>query len=72
MHREQGVDMGSLRILAVDDEPQVLDLCREVLSQDGYAVETATDTDAALGELRGGDYDLVLTDLRMPGRMAWN
>ncbi|MCZ6600758.1 MAG: sigma-54 dependent transcriptional regulator [Acidobacteria bacterium] len=60
--------MGSLRILAVDDEPQVLDLCREVLSQDGYAVETATDTDAALGELRGGDYDLVLTDLRMPGR----
>lgn len=60
--------MRSLRILAVDDEPHVLDLCREVLSRDGYAVETAVDTEAALGALRARDYDLVLTDLRMPGR----
>jgi two-component system nitrogen regulation response regulator NtrX len=60
--------MGISRILAVDDEPHILALCREVLTQDGYAVETAADTDAALRELRAGKYDLVLTDLRMPGR----
>ncbi len=60
--------MGAERILAVDDEAGIRELCRDVLAGAGYAVDTATGTGTALERLRDQDYDLVLTDLRMPGR----
>jgi signal transduction histidine kinase len=55
------------RLLVVDDEAaQVEALCR-TLEDEGYSVKGFTGTTAALGALRGGAFDIVLTDLTMPG-----
>ena len=64
----RSADMSGPRILAVDDEPGILELCREVLNGAGYQVETASSADAALDRLQASSYDLMLTDLRMPGK----
>ena len=55
------------RLLIVDDEPaQVEALCR-TLEDEGYSVLGFTGAGAALGALRTGTFDIVLTDLTMPG-----
>jgi len=55
------------RILVVDDEPNVLLTIRAILEEDGYVVDTAVDGEAALEAIRTCRYDLVLTDLKLPG-----
>lgn len=55
------------RLLVVDDEAaQVQALCH-TLEDEGYSVEGFTGTGAALGALRDRSFDIVLTDLTMPG-----
>ena len=55
------------RLLVVDDEAaQVEALCR-TLEDEGYSVAGFTGTGAALAALRAGLFDIVLTDLTMPG-----
>lgn len=55
-------------VLLVDDEPDLLEATRETLCAEGYRVMAAGDVDAALGLLRREPVDLVLADLRMPGK----
>ena len=55
------------RILAVDDEPVVLDSFRKILVLAGYSVDTVENGPEALTLLRERSYDLVFTDLKMPG-----
>jgi signal transduction histidine kinase len=57
----------SERILVIDDEPNIRDAIEEFLSLSGYEVDTAPDGAAGLDLLRRGEYDLVLSDLKMPG-----
>jgi len=57
---------GRARLLAVDDDPGILEVEREVLTAEGYTVETATSGQEALSMVRATPFDLVLTDLRMP------
>jgi CheY-like chemotaxis protein len=54
------------RILVVDDEAPLAALISEILSSDGHTVETAVNGLAALAHLERNDYDLILSDLRMP------
>ncbi len=54
-------------ILVVDDERYVRDLLERVLSRKEYVVETAEGGEAALARLETQRYDLVLTDVVMPG-----
>lgn len=54
-------------ILWVDDEAEMLEPHRLLLTDKGYAVETATNADDALELLRRRPYDLVLLDEQMPG-----
>jgi PAS domain S-box-containing protein len=54
------------RILVVDDESEVGDLMREILGQDGHSVDVCTDGHAALAKLETGEYDVILSDIRMP------
>src|SRR5690554_5473366 len=54
------------RILIVDDERMIREVLADFLSLEGFDVETAEDGEAALAELSRNDYDLVLTDLKMP------
>ena len=55
------------RVLVIDDEEAILDFVSEVLSADGFSVDTAGDGEAALRCLRQKQYDLALCDWKMPG-----
>jgi len=55
------------RILAVDDEPVILDSFRKILVLAGFAVDTVESGPEALSLVRKHDYDFVFTDLKMPG-----
>jgi DNA-binding response OmpR family regulator len=57
----------SRRILVVDDEPNVLLTVEAILKQEGYSVDACSEGAAALTAVRERHYDLVLTDLKMPG-----
>ncbi|PWB42860.1 MAG: DNA-binding response regulator [Candidatus Methylomirabilota bacterium] len=59
--------MGDGRILVVDDEGPQREILRTILSTEGYAVETAPGGTEALRRCQESPFDLVLTDLRMPG-----
>ncbi len=55
------------KILVVDDEANVLLTVVAILQQEGYDVDSARGGADALEAIRGRHYDLVLTDLKMPG-----
>lgn len=55
------------KVLVVDDDPVVRKSFDRVLSGKGYAVITAETGDEALSKLEDGHYDVVYTDIRMPG-----
>lgn len=55
------------RILIVDDEKDILRALEFVLSREGYSVATATSGEEAIELLKKEEYDLILTDLKMPG-----
>jgi CheY-like chemotaxis protein len=55
------------RVLVVDDEPDVLLLCRLNLEQRGHQVLEAPNGDEALDLAREGGPDLVVLDLMLPG-----
>ena len=55
------------RVLVVDDEPSIRDLLSKMLALADYNVDVASDGQAALEWLRLGGYNLLITDLRMPG-----
>jgi signal transduction histidine kinase len=56
-----------IRILVVDDEVRQLQAVCDILGDRGYDVTGASDPQAALLGFTPGRYDLVLTDLMMPG-----
>ena len=55
------------RILIVDDEADVLDLCRRILEVKGYEVKTAHNGHEAIALAQQESFDLLLTDIKMPG-----
>ncbi len=57
----------SVRVLVVDDEPDLVEAIARGLRRQGYAVDTACDGEMALAKDELTDYDLVCLDLTMPG-----
>jgi CheY-like chemotaxis protein len=55
------------RILAVDDEPVVLDSLRKILVLAGYSIDTVESGPEAFHLVQRRYYDVVFTDLKMPG-----
>ncbi|HUS66643.1 MAG TPA: sigma-54 dependent transcriptional regulator [Kofleriaceae bacterium] len=56
------------RILVADDEAGIREFMEDALASDGHEVETAADGDAAARALDRRSFDLLITDLRMPGQ----
>ena len=54
------------RLLVVDDEAVVAEFMARVLTKQGFAVDVATNGEAATGLLDINDYEIVIVDLRMP------
>ena len=59
------------RILAVDDNPVMLDVYLQLLTQEGCQVTVAKDGSEALKVLEAGNPDLVLLDIEMPNISGW-
>jgi len=57
----------NIRLLLVDDEPFILNSLAEYLSLLEMSVATASDGYEALAHIRNEEFDLIVTDLRMPG-----
>jgi DNA-binding NtrC family response regulator len=55
------------RILVIDDEMIVCESCKRILEEDGYEVETALSGKEAFEKMRENPFDIVITDLKMPG-----
>ena len=55
------------KVLVVDDDPVVGKSFDRVLTGKGYAVITAASGQEALNKLESEDYDVVFTDIKMPG-----
>ena len=62
---------GSVRVLLVDDEPDIVRAYQAALEDAGYAVTTARDGAAALEAVRLGRPDVVVIDLLMPAMNGW-
>jgi two-component system NtrC family sensor kinase len=54
------------RILVVDDEQHILNLLSRLLSREGCIVETASNGDAAASRLAEQNWDLIISDVKMP------
>ncbi|MCX7786663.1 MAG: response regulator [Spirochaetes bacterium] len=56
------------RILVIDDEETVLDALKIILEEMGHQVDTTRDPDRGERMALEEEYDLIITDLRMPGK----
>jgi nitrogen regulation protein NR(I) len=57
----------SAKILLVEDDPAIANTLRRVLMGEGYEVVTETTGEGGLGKARGGGFDVVITDMKLPG-----
>lgn len=55
------------RVLIADDEETFLMATADLLRREGFEVETVRDGEAALARVRDSSYDLLISDLEMPG-----
>lgn len=55
------------RLLLVEDEETLCESLKRVLSKEGYTVDTAGSAEAALEMMEKGTYDLLITDIILPG-----
>jgi DNA-binding response OmpR family regulator len=58
--------MAGERILVVDDEAEIVELLRDVLTSEGYTVDAAPDAATALALVRDNIYDAALLDFNLP------
>jgi DNA-binding NtrC family response regulator len=59
--------MRNEKVLIIDDSPEILERLSEFLIAEGFDVDTASDGSVGIKKIEDKFYDLVLTDLKMPG-----
>ena len=67
MSSEQSTGSNGTRVLVVDDERNIRVTLRAFLEKAGYEVETAEDANQARALLASGIWDVVITDIILPG-----
>jgi hemerythrin-like metal-binding protein len=65
---KQGVNWNNIRLMAVDDEPEILNYFKEIAQNFGVECDTAKSGEEALKLIeQNGDYDIYFIDWKMPG-----
>lgn len=60
-----------MRILVIEDEPDLLRSLARSLREEGYAVDTAADGKDGLSKAEDVDYDAIVLDVMLPGMDGW-
>ena len=60
-----------MRVLVVEDEPDLLRVVAATLREDGYAVDTAADGEDALYKAKAWEYDAIVLDVMLPKLDGW-
>lgn len=55
------------KILIIDDEKAILKMLNQILSRMGFLVNTAESAEEGINKINSNPYDLILTDIKMPG-----
>ena len=58
-------------ILVIDDDPSIRRVLIDILSGEGHSVSLATHGKEGVSLLKDGEYDLLFTDLGLPGLSGW-
>jgi len=58
------------RILVIDDEEVIRELCEALLEGEGFQVDLAADGVEGKAKIEANQYDLIITDIRMPGNVS--
>ena len=59
-------------VIAIEDDPLQLELCREILERNGVRCTACIQAEQLVEKMRKHDYDLLLTDIQMPGMDGFN
>ena len=54
------------KILIIEDEPDIQELLKNYLEEEGYETEQALDGIEGIGKFRKGNFDLILLDVMLP------
>lgn len=60
-----------MRLLLVEDEPELLSVLAKAFREEGYAVDEAADGEAGLYKATAWDYDAIVLDVMLPKRDGW-
>ena len=60
------------RVLLIEDEPNIIEAIRFILSRDGWTVETHSDGATAVAAVAAKDPDVVILDVMLPGRSGFD
>ena len=60
-----------MRVLIVEDEPDLLGSLLQAVREDGYAADGAADGDEGLYKAQSYEYDAILLDIMLPGLDGW-
>ncbi len=66
--KPKSINISAARILAVDDEQALCDLVARWLNKEGISCDTAYGVDEAIALMQQNHYDLVVSDILMPGK----
>jgi two-component system OmpR family response regulator len=61
-----------MRVLVIEDEPDLLSALATALREAGYAVDEASDGTTGLFKAEGAEYDAIVLDLMLPGMNGWD
>ncbi|MEM8631621.1 MAG: response regulator [Pseudomonadota bacterium] len=60
------------RVLLIEDEPNIIEAIRFILSRDGWIVDTHADGATALAAIEDRQPDLVILDVMLPNRSGYD
>ena len=64
--------MSERRVLLIEDEPNIIEAIRFILSRDGWRVDTHSDGETAVEAVRSRAPDLVILDVMLPNRSGYD